>query len=99
MQVRQCACTVGPFATAIAASTCAVARIRDMATARAIAAANQEIHQARVRTKEARRRAKRREGEGLTLADLRTPEKLLKQPVQWKSVGELGEDTWLKVRP
>ena len=69
------------------------------ATARAIAAANQEIHQARVRTKEARRRAKRREGEGLTLADLRTPEKLLKQPVQWKSVGELGEDTWLKVRP
>ncbi|QSR20623.1 MULTISPECIES: Mu transposase C-terminal domain-containing protein [Sphingomonadaceae] len=68
------------------------------ATARAIAAANQEIHQARLRTKEARRRAKRREGEGTTLADLRSPERPEKPPVQWRPVAELGEDSWLKVQ-
>lgn len=69
------------------------------ATARVIAAANQEIHQARARTKEARRRAKRREGEGTTLADLRTPQRPEKPRIQWKPVAELGEDDWLKVAP
>ncbi len=69
------------------------------ATARAIAAANQEIHQARLRTKEARRRAKRREGEGTTLADLRMPEKRQNPPIRWRPVADLGEDSWLKVRP
>ena len=68
------------------------------ATARAIAAANQEIHRARVRTKEARRQAKRREGEGTTLADLRIPREPEKPPVQWKSVADLGEDDWLQER-
>lgn len=67
------------------------------ATARAVAAANQEIHQARARTKEARRRAKRREGEGTTLADLRAPKRPEKPPILWKPVAELGEDDWLKV--
>ncbi len=68
------------------------------ATARAIAVANQEIHRARVRTKEARRQAKRREGEGTTLADLRIPREPEKPPVQWKSVADLGEDDWLQER-
>jgi len=68
------------------------------ATARAIAAANQEIHRARVRTKEARRRTKRREGEGTTLADLRIPRGPEKPPVQWKAVADLGEDDWLQER-
>lgn len=68
------------------------------ATARAIAAANQETHLARARTKEARRRAKRREGEGSTLADLRATEKPEKPRIQWKAVSDLGEDDWLKVR-
>jgi putative transposase len=69
-----------------------------VATARAIAAANQEIHQARARTKEARRRAKRQEGEGTTLADLRAPERPEKPRIRWKPVSELGEDDWLKVQ-
>ena len=69
------------------------------ATARAISAANQETHQARALTKEARRRAKRREGEGTTLADLRAPERPEKPPILWKPVAELGEDNWLKVQP
>ena len=68
------------------------------ATARAVAAANQEIHRARVRTKEARRHAKRREGEGTTLADLRVPEAPTKPPIEWKPVAELGEDDWLQER-
>ncbi|MBX9642971.1 MAG: Mu transposase C-terminal domain-containing protein [Novosphingobium sp.] len=69
------------------------------ATARAIAAANQEVHQARARTKEARRRAKRREGEGTTIADLRAPQRPEKPRIQWKPVADLGEDDWLKVAP
>ncbi|MBK9010007.1 MAG: Mu transposase C-terminal domain-containing protein [Novosphingobium sp.] len=69
------------------------------ATARAISAANQETHQARALTKEARRRAKRREGEGTTLADLRAPERPEEPPILWKPVAELGEDIWLKVQP
>jgi putative transposase len=68
------------------------------ATARAIAAANQETHLARVRTKEARRRAKRREGEGVTLADLRGQAMPEKPPIQWIAASELGEDDWLKVQ-
>ncbi len=68
------------------------------ATARAIAAANQEVHQARLRTKEARRGAKRREGEGTTLSDLKAPERPEKPPIQWKPVADLAEDTWLRVR-
>ena len=62
------------------------------ATARAVAAANQEIHRARVRTKEARRQAKRREGEGATVADLRRPKTPAAKPVIWKPAAELGED-------
>ena len=54
---------------------------------------------ARALTKEARRRAKRREGEGTTLADLRAPERPEEPPILWKPVAELGEDIWLKVQP
>jgi putative transposase len=68
------------------------------ATARAVAAANQEIHRARVRTKAARRQAKRREGEGTTLADLRYGEAPEKPPIDWKPVAELSEDDWLQER-
>lgn len=68
------------------------------ATARAVAAANQEIHDARARTKEARRQAKRREGEGTTLADLRVARKPERPPVDWKPVADLGEDDWLQER-
>ncbi len=69
-----------------------------MATARAIVAANREIVDAGAKTKEARNRVKRREGEGLTLADLRTfpvPEPPI---IAWKPISELGYDDWLKVR-
>src|SRR3546814_11646359 len=69
------------------------------ATARAVAAANQEIHRARVRTKAARRQAKRREGEGTTLADLRYGEAPEKPPIDWKPVAEPSEDDWLQERP
>ncbi|OYY75073.1 MAG: transposase [Sphingomonas sp. 28-62-20] len=62
------------------------------ATARAVAAANQEIHRARVRTKAARRQAKRREGEGTTAADLRRPKTSAAKSVIWKPAAELGED-------
>ncbi|WDA39356.1 Mu transposase C-terminal domain-containing protein [Sphingobium sp. YC-XJ3] len=68
------------------------------ATARAVAAANQEIHDARARTKEARRQAKRREGEGTTLGDLRVARKPERPPVDWKPVADLGEDDWLQER-
>src|SRR3546814_6622037 len=68
------------------------------ATARAVAAANQEIHRARVRTKAARRQAKRREGEGTTLADLRYGEAPEKPPIDWKPGAELSEDDWLQER-
>ncbi len=69
------------------------------ATARAVAAANQEIHVARLRTKEVRRQAKRREGEGTTLADLRRSAGPASPPAEWKPIAELGEDDWLQERP
>src|SRR3546814_18852647 len=68
------------------------------ATARAVAAANQEIHRARVRTKAARRQAQRREVEGTTLADLRYGDAPEKPPVDWKPVAELSEVDWLQER-
>lgn len=68
------------------------------AAARAIAAANMEVHQARRRTSEARRQAKRREGEGTTLADLRQAPHPEPERIEWKCAAELGEDTWLKNR-
>lgn len=69
------------------------------AAARAIAAANMEVHQARRRTSEARRQAKRREREGVTLADLRQAPQPQPERIEWKSAAELGEDTWLKDCP
>lgn len=66
------------------------------ATARAVAAANQEIHAARIRTKAARRQAKRREGEGTTAADLRRAEMPAVKPVIWKPAAELGDD-WERI--
>ncbi len=68
------------------------------ATARAIAAASKVVAHAKDTTKEARRRAKRKEGEGRTLSDLRQPEKSEKVPISWKAVSDLGGDDWLKVR-
>jgi putative transposase len=68
------------------------------ATARAIESAHKEIVNARAKTKEARKTAKRREREGLTLTDLRREQKPAPPPLpDWKAVSDLGDDEWLKV--
>lgn len=68
------------------------------ATARAIEFAHKEIVNARAKTKEARKTAKRREREGLTLTDLRREQKPAPPPLpDWKAVSDLGDDEWLKV--
>ena len=68
------------------------------ATARAIAAASRGVRDARAKTKEVRRRTMRLEGEGVTLADLRRPQKPEKPCITWVAATNLGDDDWLKVR-
>src|SRR3546814_18435855 len=62
------------------------------ATARAVAAANQELHGARVRTKAARRQAKRREGEGTPLEDLRYGDAPAQPPPAWEHCAKSSTD-------
>lgn len=67
-------------------------------TSRAIATANQQIHASTKLTKEARRQAMRREGEGITVADLQIRELPKKTKVEWKPVADLAKDDWPVVR-